>query len=334
MGLPHHDNPQILGRILQLVDITKLPPSLLFLRPFAVSSGSTVPRTTIAKRVALQDDSYLWTQFCQLAKDTAHTHSLEEESENARRGISRVVSFSAAVLVEALDLSQKRNANIPESTLRCLLPHVLEAAKSSDTICGDYKYGWAHILACTLAERTHLSEQATSVLSTTLISSIPWDNSHPPVDVETLANTILAAFAILMQGTTDDEVGTISSNDVNPSKLVAAAQSFKNKEASSVGLAYLPVGAYRALIRQDENSLLAASLGHLHTARSIDMTPLVASLLSTALFHLLEPILTNKLSNKKRAKQETNALRLILHLVRKSLKSSFYLCINLLQYDA
>jgi hypothetical protein len=171
-------------------------------------------------------------------------------------------------------------------------------------------------LACTLAERTHLSEQATSVLSTTLISSIPSDDTHPPVDVETLANTILAAFAILMQGTTDNEVGTISSNDEKLSKLVAAAQSSKNKEASSVGLAYLPAGTYRALIRQDENSLLAASLGHLHTVRSIDMTPLVASLLSTALLHLLEPVPTNKLSNKKRAKQETNALRLILHLVR------------------
>jgi hypothetical protein len=159
--LAHHEQPVFL-RVLQLIDLASLP-TWTFLRPFAAKGSPPPSRTILAKRAA-KDDTLL-RYCCEMAKTASKIHESEcggELFQAPRRGVSRVISFAAAVVVEALSLQSMNpthHGSIAEPTLRCILPFVLSACGdkkkaefSLGMICGDWR-GFGYVIASCITEK-------------------------------------------------------------------------------------------------------------------------------------------------------------------------------------
>lgn len=145
------------GRILALVDLAQLP-LWSFLRPYAGRDSPPPTRTFLAKR-ASRDDAILKV-LCRLGKNAAATHCREistssSSTRGSRRGVQDVVSFSAGTIVEALHIQSTTMGDVPEPSLRAILPYVLSACSSEgggDKTCTDWR-GWGRLLATTAASK-------------------------------------------------------------------------------------------------------------------------------------------------------------------------------------
>jgi hypothetical protein len=132
--LPFHEEP-LFGRVLQLIDLARLP-TFTFLRPYAAEGAPPPTRTILAKRASR--DISLIKVYCEMAKSAAEIHASESD-DLPRRGVSRVISFSAAVLLEALNIQTSATGSISEPALRTLLPFVLSSCGDGGSKCSDWR---------------------------------------------------------------------------------------------------------------------------------------------------------------------------------------------------
>ena len=169
----------VFHRALELVDLASHP-SYLWLRPY-VGKSQLFPRQQLAQKV-MQNTNFVRT-VCRLAtrmaklhcQEQAHRsddaeddyHSQQQQRQQAlpRRGIARVLSFTAAVLVEGLSwqatttsLSVGNNEK-QEAILRILLPYILQSVSNniSDAYCCSDWTTWGYCLASVLAETMDLA---------------------------------------------------------------------------------------------------------------------------------------------------------------------------------
>ena len=258
--LPFHEEP-LLDRVLQLVDLARLP-TYTFLRPFAAEGAPPPTRTILAKRASR--DISLIKVYCEMAKSAADIHASESD-DLPRRGVSRVISFAAAVLLEALSIQTSATGSISESTLRTLLPFVLSSCGVGGNKCPDWR-GFGQVLASCVAESCVLSMEAREALATNIVKGALQTEQS---DVELVADCLATLMTVL----------SVSPNGTQPdnSKL-AMLSSRKSADARNLGYS-LPVDTYKALIKLDS---LAAAVGRLYSDRNLVVAPLVASILASA----------------------------------------------------
>ena len=112
--LPHHEEPYFL-RMLQLIDLANLP-EWAFLRPYAIP-GARLGRSILAQ---------------QASKDVTLIRALGRLSQRNSKlpNSQQSLSFTAAVLVEALTLQTQRKGSIEERTCQAILPFVVTACRN------------------------------------------------------------------------------------------------------------------------------------------------------------------------------------------------------------
>jgi hypothetical protein len=223
-----------------------------------------------------------------MAKTASKIHESEcggELFQAPRRGVSRVISFAAAVVVEALSLQSMNpthHGSIAEPTLRCILPFVLSACGdkkkaefSLGMICGDWR-GFGYVIASCITEKCVLAPDACEVLATTLARGAletehafetigPMDDPEAPQSFEVVADSLITLMTVLSQTPKADKRHSKSSGHID-----------------SPGYA-LPVQTYRALSKL---TCLSKAVGHLFSDRNLVVAPLVASLISVAISRL------------------------------------------------
>jgi hypothetical protein len=259
----------------------------------------------------------------------AKTASMIHESECGgelfhapRRGVCRVISFAAAVVVEALSLQSTNpthRGSMAEPTLRCILPFVLSACGdktktefSLGMICGDWR-GFGHVMASCITEKCVLAPDAREVLATTLAKGALeterafetrglMDDPEAPRSFEVVADSLVTLMTVLSQTPKADTTLRIV---LIPSKR----HSKTSGHVEYIGYA-LPVQTYRALSKL---SCLSKAVGRLFADRNLVVAPFVASLISVAI---------SRLPSETRG----SSLRVILDLVRRlGVNSSFSL---------
>lgn len=292
--LPHHEQP-VVSRVLQLIDLASLP-TWAFLRPFA-SMGSPPPsRTALAKRAAR--DNTLLRYCCDMAKAASMIHESECEGQlfqAPRRGVSRVISFAAAVIVEALNIQSTNPANngsVAEPTLRCLLPDVLNACGdkkkagfSLGMICADWR-GFGHVLASLITEKCVLAPDARELLATTVAKGAKESErafgtveAMEDPDAQQCFAMVADSLVVLMTVLSQKAKGETTAGLITiPSKR----HSKRHLDADCLGYA-LHVGTYLVLVKL---KCLSTALGHLHHDCDLIVAPFVASLVSVAISRL------------------------------------------------
>ena len=308
--LPHHEQP-VFSRVLQLIDLASLP-TWAFLRPFAAKGSPPPNRIVLAKRAA--KDGTLMRYCCDMAKTASMIHESECDGEvfhTPRRGVSRVISFAAAVVIEALSLQSMNpthHGTIAEPTLRCLLPYVLSACGdkkkggfSLGMICADWR-GFGHMMSTCIAEKCVLAPDAREILATTVAKGAveterafenigQIDDPEGPRCFELVADCLVTFMTVLSQCPKANMT----------SRLVLIPSNRHSRSLSDIeclGHA-LPVATYRALSKLTS---LSKALGHLYSDRNLDVSPFVASLVAVAIPRL--PLETT-----------SSSLRLMLDLV-------------------
>lgn len=287
--LPFHEEP-LFGRVLQLIDLARLP-TFTFLRPYAAEGAPPPTRTILAKRASR--DISLIKMYCDMAKSAAEIHASESD-DLPRRGVSRVISFAAAVLLEALNIQTSATGSISEPALRTLLPFVLSSCGDGGSKCPDWRgFGcvshgihngillcahythclhlsfslvFRQVLASYIAEACMLSIEAREALATNIVKGALQTEQS---DVERVADCLATLMTVLSASTNETQA--------NSSKL-ALLPSRKNADTRTLGYS-LPVAIYKTLIKLDS---LAAAVGHLYSGRNLVVSPLVASILSLA----------------------------------------------------
>eukprot|EP00537_Pseudo-nitzschia_pungens_P009892 CAMPEP_0172381836 /NCGR_PEP_ID=MMETSP1060-20121228/71153_1 /TAXON_ID=37318 /ORGANISM="Pseudo-nitzschia pungens, Strain cf. cingulata" /LENGTH=2325 /DNA_ID=CAMNT_0013109625 /DNA_START=9 /DNA_END=6986 /DNA_ORIENTATION=+ len=167
--LPHHEEPYFL-RILQLIDLANLP-EWAFLRPYAI------PGARLGRSILAQQASKDITLVRYLGRLSQRNSSLP----NAQQSLS----FTAAVLVEALTLQTQRKGSMEERTCQALLPFVVVACRNEhyykrildNTISpgdssGDVWQNWGYIMASTMVESGVLAPEPRSVLVTSVLQGL------------------------------------------------------------------------------------------------------------------------------------------------------------------
>ena len=290
-ALPHHESA-FFGRILNLVDLAEAR-TWSFLRPYA-ADGATPPQRNVLAKNAAKDDA-LFTICCEMGQTAAKVHAseimLRGDDQSVRTGISRVISFAAAVVVEALDM-QVQNAptsSLSEQTLRNILPYVVSACESSKPgknkiafgqVCADWRM-FGYIVAAAVAERCVLSPQVKEVLTVTIVKGAAVmgqagaggvDDSDDDDEEETMealditADAFLTVLAVLLRGR----------RDVQDQKDFA----FLLVDGVEKGCV-LPRKTFMSLCR---HRLLAPTLGYIvETREEEDISPFLAAFLALAL---------------------------------------------------
>ena len=214
--LPHHES-LLFQRIVQLIDVATFP-HWVFLRPYSTGANEVVPRTVIAKWAATTKDNgggnVILSKLCQFGVEVIRLNVLESTSTNIevdssdinigqkklKRGSSLIVSFIAAVVVEAMTIQNSNLGTLSEGTLRCLVPFALGAVGStklkrekrkrtngninySDTFslgsqCHDWR-AFGYIIVSTLMKHCELGVDVKKVLATEIVNgSIEVYNMH------------------------------------------------------------------------------------------------------------------------------------------------------------
>ena len=277
--LPHHEQP-IFGRVLQLLDLASLQ-TYSFLRPHAATGAPSPNRTVLAKRAA-KDDALIRV-YCEMAKSAANIHALEchfTPFQRVRKGVSRVMSFAAAVLLEAMNIQATHRGSIAESTLRTLLPHVLSACGDNSVdndyslgmTCSDWR-GFGQVMASCISEKCVLSNEARETLATSICKGAleterACMESHDGA-VELVADCVATLMTVL----------SVSPKDASNSKLEMVPSRANKSFHDALGYA-LPVNTYQTLIQL---KVLSKALGHLYSDRDLVVAPMVASLVAVTL---------------------------------------------------
>lgn len=194
--LPHHEHSYFL-RWLQLVDLANLP-VWAWLRPYAIPNAK-VGRDVIAK--AASKNLALCRDLLLLSSKTA---ALPESD--------MTLSFTAAVLVEAMILQQRASGTMDERTCQAMLPTVRKACLSvaKNTLFAN----WGYVLASTILETSCLADEPRKGLVLSILQGItpsvkkggddhddlPTNNQGiKPVAKETIQNALILTMSLLQQ---------------------------------------------------------------------------------------------------------------------------------------
>ena len=138
--LPHHENAYFL-RWLQLVDLASVQ-TYSWLRPYAIPNAK-VGRDVIAK--AVSKNLALCRDILQLATKAAYHPNADA-----------TLSFTAAVLVEAISLQHRSGGSLDERTGKALLPVIRRACQSAHR--NPLWANWGYVMASTLVETSCLAD--------------------------------------------------------------------------------------------------------------------------------------------------------------------------------
>ncbi|KAG7350621.1 BP28CT NUC211 domain containing protein [Nitzschia inconspicua] len=190
--LPHHEQPFFL-RILQLMDLANMP-EWTFLRPFAVP-GARVARSVFAQ---------------QASKDVAFLRSIGWLSKrNAKLPCcERSLSFTGAVLVEALTLQTQRKGTMEERTCQALLPFVVAACrnqtskKNSTLTVGSHRewQHWGYVLASTMVETSILEVEPRNLLVNSVLEGLVQQTRQCSQNMATMKQTVLSSLTSSLPG--------------------------------------------------------------------------------------------------------------------------------------
>jgi hypothetical protein len=210
--LPHHEHSYFL-RWLQLVDLANLP-AWAWLRPYTIPNakvGRDVIAKAVSKNLALFRDLLLL-----LSKAAALPEA------------DMTLSFTAAVLVEAMILQQRANGTMDERSCQAMLPTVRKACLSvaKNTLLAN----WGYVLASTIVETSCLADEPRKGLVLSILQGISQagkksnedDRDQPnsnqgikPIASETIQNALILVMSLLQQ----QPPITDSYNEENDSKV-------------------------------------------------------------------------------------------------------------------
>jgi hypothetical protein len=252
--LPHADHwTAVFHRALQLCDLASNQ-SYIWLRPYANPKVlAVVPRALIAQHVVKHPD--LIRTVGRLAKQQAAlaaTSITQESLISARRGISHILSFTVAVLVEGLawQTAADRLPAQQEASLRAMLPFCL-AACESQTGCLEWT-AWGHVLASVLAETMDLAPVSVEAISKSILSA--------PETFQQQADALTALLAVLLPLQQQQMENSDSYLPLLTNKLLGCD---------------LPRSCLRTLRKWPQ---LPTVLGHLHEDCRTIVAPLIATL--------------------------------------------------------
>jgi hypothetical protein len=364
--LPHHEHALFL-RVLQLVDLASLP-AWIFLRPYAAAMTTTGNTQQVSPHTTPPTRSYLARQVaqhtplvqhvCQLAKRMAQIHAQEVMAATTantslsawpplatRRGVSHVLSFCAAVLVEALQWQSTKTGTLDEATIRILLPYLLTACGgngdssghkkkknqkqiqldkwSLSVTCPEYR-GWGHVLASCIVELGVLSGEVQQFLLHTLMQGAlemdraccvsNSDNRHdghwPEHRVEAAADSILVILSVLVRlpHSDHDNDGNHHTHKTFLRKVRGLSSQQQQQQQSSLVVMGYPCIAQSTIKDLSEWEALVPAVTYVYGKMDMDVTNLVAATLVASLHRMVE------FMNTKPKKME-RALSVILQLV-------------------
>lgn len=282
MWLPHASNKAaVWHRAVQLLDTaTMAGQAYIWLRPYAAASGQQVPPVPLTARHVLQDSGILRT-VCRWTAEVAALQIFETENDYSdgelaapRRGIARLLSYSAAIMVQGLSwlastTDQSKQQQHWPAVVRILLPTLVTAVQSRNT---DF-VSWGYVVASVLAETCPLAPTTVTTLVVPMLHAC-----QTATDLATAADGIAAALSILMP----PHMTTVPAPTKKDSSSASNMETFlKLSNGKWLGCP-LTDGVWRALCAWDSDSL-AAALGHLHANRHVYVAPVVVALFAAAL---------------------------------------------------
>ena len=266
--IPHHEEPYFL-RMLQLVDLANLP-EWAFLRPYA-TPGARLSRSTLAQQAS--KDVALIRSLCRLSQRIS---TLPYSHQN--------LSFTAAVLVEALSLQTQRKGSMEEQTCQAILPHVVAACRNQqqykkvlngstsldDRSSVEVWQNWGYVLASTIVENCILASEPRSLLVTSILQGLTEqlkvndmvskeDKGSSKKSTERFSGIIssgmIVALTILAQNSpdgTDDKLNSIDSGSLallpHSIKVVASGATYPAREC---GYTTIDKSIIHALLKLD-----------------------------------------------------------------------------------
>jgi len=271
--LPHHEEPYFL-RLLQLIDLASLS-EWAFLRPYAIP-GARLGRSILAQKAS--KDVSLIRALCRLSQRNSNLPFSQQS-----------LSFTAAVLVEALTLQTQRKGSMEERTCQAILPFVVIACRNEqyykrimngtkhvDKYDGSVWQNWGYIMASTLVETGILASEPRSVLVTNVLHGLSLQQEaiatntekhglKTPVEkrqenddaIANISNGLVVSLTILAQPSTENSM--IEKADSKESSfLPLISQSIATSPTSSYverfcGFSVLDKGIYNALLRLEDH---------------------------------------------------------------------------------
>jgi len=314
--LPHHETV-LFERILQLVDLSQFP-HWSFLRAYSVAAGVRgVPRSQIAKWAASTLDNgggtVLIKALCDVGRRAAKIHAQEKihssrvlahSSVEIRRGISIIISFSAAALTEALHFQCSASGTIDEATLRCLIPIILGAVEphedqwSLGALCPEWR-SFGYIMISVVSGNSELSVDVCDTLATGMVKgslemsnylrqdgnygSHPKDSSESVVpsftEIETASDTLLALMSIVFNKGAELESKERRFQSYLP--LITTSKNRSNLTLYDYSKRSLGCNLSLTTFHELTNlSVLPAALGYLSEQKKVDVRSLLASLVA------------------------------------------------------
>jgi len=158
--LPHHSEA-LFGRVLQLVDIASIP-EFTFLRPYATPGTTVLPNKIILATQTSKDKTMV-----KLLCDLAQFFGCQSSSSYGRR--NKVMSFVCEILAKALYLQVRRLGTCEETTVRLMMPYLLQACSSAD----EEFQAFGDILVSTLSEYVEFSKEMLEKLT-----KVIWQNTN------------------------------------------------------------------------------------------------------------------------------------------------------------
>ena len=255
--LPHHEEPYFL-RILQLIDLASLP-EWAFLRPYAIP-GARLGRSILAQNAS---------------KDIALVRSLGRLSHRNSKlpGSSKSLSFTAAVLVEALSLQTQRKGSMEERTCQALLPFVVTACKNEqyyknksgkhEFLDGNLWQNWGYIMASTLVEAGVLAPEPRSLLVTSVLQGLALQqeavskkgSKRNEKNETSIASGLIVSLTILAQNPADSSFTTEKSDSDDGSSylpLLSATSTSSAFVAKICGFPMMDKEVFGALLKLDD----------------------------------------------------------------------------------
>lgn len=254
--LPHHEEPYFL-RMLQLIDLASLP-EWAFLRPYAIP-GARLGRSILAQKAS---------------KDVALVRALGRLSQrNSKLPFSQQsLSFTAAVLVEALTLQTQRKGSMEEQTCQAILPFVVTACRNEQyykSILNGKKYldgydggmwqNWGYIMASTMVETGILASEPRSLLVTSVLHGLALQQEAGAKTTEkhglktSISSGLIVSLTILAQTSTDNS--NIDKSDLKDSSYLPllspsmATSSTSMIEGKICGFSMMDKDIFNALLR-------------------------------------------------------------------------------------
>jgi len=338
--LPHHEEPYFL-RMLQLIDLANLS-EWAFLRPYAFS-GARLARSILAQ---------------QASKDVALIRSLGRLSQrNSKLTYSQQsLSFTAAVLVEALTLQTQRKGSMEERTCQALLPFVVAACRnqqyykkmlngtfSQDDNSGEVWQNWGYVMASTMVENSVLAPEPRSLLVTSVLQGLTQQQEVGNTTLKTLSpysmsSGMIVALTILAQDSpnnTDDKIDSIDSSYLPMLSPSSGTSSSATSPVKNCGYSMMDKDILHALLKLDDTdkknyntnindkvsiiskSTVASLLAHLYSTEGlVDFEHWIASILVVGWKRFVKYHKRSDSKNRKGRIDCLKILNLILNLVQ------------------